>query len=818
MEIKFDVFWPKNLGTLYKDSSIDILGREFTVDLDLKEVKTILVEFKSDVKSFTDLAEIVDIEKRLVRVPFRGDATRYQGVTSFELVAIMKNGETKPSQTYTYSVVKSLKNHNDIKDESSYPILIELLQNVEGKISAVDSAIANIDNSINEMEKVIDSSLEEKSNIVISDMNKKIDVYVQNSDNNLNDKFENYSNTVNKNIDDILNKKIEDINEAIDSIPSKDELKGDKGDKGDMPSIAHLEDAIDNKISEIQDSYDSLEKIIIDENSSANLQNQINVVNSQLEHKANLNTVFSMANMGQDVKEAMTGGSVAIVGKNAILTENIVDNQVTMNKTDFFKRTIYNLFNKDDVLVNKGLNASGNIVDLNGYSVVNYFMKVDPNTVYYQNDKSRGAFYDINYNFISEKVFGVLSFTTPSNCFYYKTSCSNSSVSTFYVSHIDEFRSYGDNKVEIIDENLKELVTVQPLSIDEGKIKDKSISINKTQFFEIKKLNRFDRSSALANKIIDDKTGDVVDCDGYSVPSYFMSVNPGEYIYQSSSAKGAFYDINYKYVSGKAFNVYSFTVPHNAYYYKTAFENNKLSTSYVSVEDKYSDYNDEVFSISDTRISDYLLNLIRNNGSENPLLGKIISFNGDSMMAGTNNSNSFVKMIAEPNSMIWENRAVPGATVMSGTGKHCISEDIQNMREDADYIIIDGCFNDRSFAKDNLGAISSDWSQIGYDTSTFCGAFEHMLWSLVTRFNGKKYGYIYHHRIGSQKDELHDLVIQMLKKWSVPYIDLTECGGMLSVLKDINNKYIVNGDTVHPNDLGYEKYWLPKVVSFLKSL
>ena len=41
------------------------------------------------------------------------------------------------------------------------------------------------------------------------------------------------------------------------------------------------------KIIEIQSDYDSLKKVIIDENVSANLQNQINQTNSQLEHKAN---------------------------------------------------------------------------------------------------------------------------------------------------------------------------------------------------------------------------------------------------------------------------------------------------------------------------------------------------------------------------------------------------------------------------------------------------------------------------------------------------------------------------------------------------
>ena len=48
--------------------------------------------------------------------------------------------------------------------------------------------------------------------------------------------------------------------------------------------------------------------------------------------KMNKTDVLHMTNLGQDVKEAMTGGSVGVVGANTILSENIVDGQVTFNK------------------------------------------------------------------------------------------------------------------------------------------------------------------------------------------------------------------------------------------------------------------------------------------------------------------------------------------------------------------------------------------------------------------------------------------------------------------------------------------------------
>ena len=53
---------------------------------------------------------------------------------------------------------------------------------------------------------------------------------------------------------------------------------------------------------------------------------------SQMDTKASKNEIFTMANMGQDIKEAMTGGSVAVVGKNSVLNENIANNQITLEK------------------------------------------------------------------------------------------------------------------------------------------------------------------------------------------------------------------------------------------------------------------------------------------------------------------------------------------------------------------------------------------------------------------------------------------------------------------------------------------------------
>ncbi len=62
------------------------------------------------------------------------------------------------------------------------------------------------------------------------------------------------------------------------------------------------------------------------------------------------NFTWSMSNMGQDVKEAMTGGSVAVVGENCISPINIIDKGVTYSKlysTEFIRKINLNDCNRE---------------------------------------------------------------------------------------------------------------------------------------------------------------------------------------------------------------------------------------------------------------------------------------------------------------------------------------------------------------------------------------------------------------------------------------------------------------------------------------
>ena len=96
--------------------------------------------------------------------------------------------------------------------------------------------------------------------------------------------------------------------------------------------------------------------------------------------------------------------------------------------------------------------------------------------------------------------------------------------------------------------------------------------------------------------------------------------------------------------------------------------------------------------------------------------------------------------------------------------------------------------------------------------------YEKMLKIATERWHGKKILYVCVHNMNSRTNlkMFMDLAKQMCRKWSVPYIDLFEEGGMLSQLDSIRQTYTSNGDGTHPNEAGYRKYYCDKIEAKMK--
>ena len=91
--------------------------------------------------------------------------------------------------------------------------------------------------------------------------------------------------------------------------------------------------------------------------------------------------VITNSMLSQEVRESMTGGSVAVVGENAILNKNIADGQVSVDKTNFAEKGR----NKFNGFFTLGYGLTGSYPNLvysvvsNGVSVI---FKTTPNTTY----------------------------------------------------------------------------------------------------------------------------------------------------------------------------------------------------------------------------------------------------------------------------------------------------------------------------------------------------------------------------------------------------------------------------------------------------
>lgn len=219
------------------------------------------------------------------------------------------------------------------------------------------------------------------------------------------------------------------------------------------------------------------------------------------------------------------------------------------------------------------------------------------------------------------------------------------------------------------------------------------------------------------------------------------------------------------------------------------------------------------------------------NPSSNGLKGKIVSFNGDSICAG---SGGYGKIIAERNGMVYENIAVAGGTIAAETysneiARHWISRTIGNMREDADFAILEGGVNDSSLAVP-LGSMSNGYDA-SLDDTTFYGAFESMLKQLLLRFQGKKVGYIFVHQMtnnfrhSNEKEGSYYWAARLCcEKWGVPFCDLNVSVPAFGLFKSSSDMYVLtqqytkNSDGWHPNEEGYKKYYCDKIEAWMKTL
>ena len=224
--------------------------------------------------------------------------------------------------------------------------------------------------------------------------------------------------------------------------------------------------------------------------------------------------------------------------------------------------------------------------------------------------------------------------------------------------------------------------------------------------------------------------------------------------------------------------------------------------------------------------------IILNNYAD--LYGKTISCDGDSIMRGNENSQiSYYDLIITKLGMTQQTKnAVGGSTIATGTqsggtDRHWISSGVLDINTNSDYILINGGVNDY-YNKVNLGEITETFTD-NIDSTTFAGGMELLCRNLLNRFtNGQKILFVFNHNIngiwytnnevnGHDFEDYYNIQVAVLKKYGIPYLDLIHESQLNTILDTYKNNYTV-GDGVHPNTLGYNKFYVDKIISKLKSL
>ncbi len=244
-------------------------------------------------------------------------------------------------------------------------------------------------------------------------------------------------------------------------------------------------------------------------------------------------------------------------------------------------------------------------------------------------------------------------------------------------------------------------------------------------------------------------------------------------------------------------------------------------------------------------------NQIRNYETVNPLYGKTLVCDGDSICAASSVNGGIYRgygwcgRIGENNDMTWHNCGVGGGTIATGTNSsHNLStyiDTIHTLYPTLDYLILEGGTNDADQDVPAGNPKISDYnigdSETAYDTSTFYGALNMLFYKATKYYPRNKIGFIIAQKMGddgsgyaastNKRRQYFDMCIEICIKWGIPYIDLWNMGQLVPRSNVFYNRSMTsqqnwdNGyaysDGQHLTNVGYDII-TPKIEAWMKTL
>lgn len=600
-----------------------------------------------------------------------------------------------------------------------------------------------------------------------------------------------------------------------------------------------------NEWQSINKAISDAEGILIDlrENGTgvdAQARADLVTVNAELAKKANDSEVrkisqsITMADLSTEVKEGMTGGSVAVVAENVVGRENVKQKAIDDRKI-IDANPVRNLFNPDTINIghyinpNTGEVVEGDIPGAEGVSqVVSDFIPVNPTSKYSANFTAWMAYYDSNFVFVSGSNTQSFPITPPSNASYMRVTVRLERVNIYQIEEglsVTPYKSYKYSlkRLSVDNENLLED------SVESKHIKNISQATGK---------NLFDKSKATSGQYISNNTGNVIigsPNEYVYFTSDYIEVEGGESYVATHGAFSAAYDENYVFLQGFVSGNNPYPMPTGAKYFRTSIREDNIEIFQLEKGTVSTAY--EAFHLYDKLNGvkiDYT-DIMNTPSTSGYWTGKTFNIIGDSITYGLINtttgevstSGRFPTLVAQNLGMKVNNYGISSSTIAVNpnqpTQRNPMVERFVNMDNNADLIIVAGSTNDWQY----------DWSPLGDMTSrentTFYGALHNLCLGLLEKYPKKHLLFItpIKRSQGSYSDpyavnangktlkEYGDIIKEVCGYYGIPVLD-----GYNEITINPHvptQKTLLVPDGTHPNVDGHLVY-SKRVTGYLKQL
>jgi glycerophosphoryl diester phosphodiesterase len=218
------------------------------------------------------------------------------------------------------------------------------------------------------------------------------------------------------------------------------------------------------------------------------------------------------------------------------------------------------------------------------------------------------------------------------------------------------------------------------------------------------------------------------------------------------------------------------------------------------------------------------------NGVTDPLYGKKIVYDGDSICYGAGSSGGYAKIIAELTGGSYVNQAVGGGRLVTkgSNSWHSVVDNLPNLPTDGDIYCFEGGINDYWTSGMQLGTFDHKNFDGALDTTTVCGALEAIFRYALTNFVGKPICFVITHKVqstaytknanGDTFEDYRNAMVGICEKYSIPYYDAFAESGLNGWNATQNEAFFTDGDGCHPNEDGYKRYYVPQLLELFREI